>query len=369
MDLKKIEESICKTGFKLEYEIASILRQEGWSLITNKYYLDDHEESVREIDILAYKCKVISNITVFTAILISCKKNESNSWALLARDIDIDDPNADWQPFKGYTNNASISYFFDKENWAESYYDRLLKTCPGIFKQPEFDIFAFQEIHKEKHTCQNDKNIFNSITSLMKAQAYELNGLYGNRAKDTRVFYQFNLISVIDSELIRVKFDKDIVAASTIEEDNYISKYILNKKTSTSRIKFLTAKKFPDSIKEYSKLHSENLLFIKELDNLFFKDILKNRERTNLLLSDFREKVKKYLRSPYYSVTQEALAVEKFSVGWSTKDNQAIIEVETSRKIISELNDDDACIKAAKKILSEVYRYEGDLYFEEDFVF
>lgn len=369
MDLKKIEENICKSGFKLEHEISSILRNDGWTLITNKYYLDDNEESVREIDILAYKCKLISKISVFTAIIISCKKSESNNWALLSRDVIKNDPNVDWQPFKGYTNNSAISYFLEKDDWNKSYYNRMLQPCPGIFKQPEVDIFAFQEMSKEKSTCQNDKNIFNSITSLMKAQAYELNSLKANRVKGEQVFYQFNLISVIDSDLIRIKFGDEKIEASLIDSDDYISTYILNKKTSTSRIKFLTAKKFEKTLKEYTNLHSENLLLINYLDDLFFKDVLLSREKAKLLLPSFREMIKKYLWSPYYSATQEILNIDDVDIAWDSRNGEAIVEIDVSRKIISELNDDDTCTKAAKKALREVYRYNGRVYFEESIIF
>lgn len=369
MDLKKIEENICKTGFKLEHEIASTLRAEGWSLITNKYYLDDHEESVREIDILAYKWKNIAGISIYTAIIISCKKSESNNWALLSRNIENNDPNANWNPFQGYCNNPAISYFFEKDDWAKNYYERMLKTSPGIFEKPTVDIFAFQEISKEKSTCQNDKNIFNAITSLMKSQAYEINSLKANRIKDRSVFYQFNLISIIDSELIRVKFENEEIEASVIDSDDYISKYILNKKTSVSRIKFLTAKKFKDSIKAYSALHTENSSLISELDSLFYRDILQARDRTRLLLPNFKEKVKKYLWSPYYAATKTTLDIENFDIAFNKKTEEAVIEVDTSTKNISELNDSDSCIKAAKKILLEVYRYEGNVYFEEMIVF
>jgi hypothetical protein len=369
MDIEKIQENICKSGFKLEYEIANILRDDGWSLITNKYYLDDHEESVREIDILAYKHRIVSKISVYTAVIISCKKSETNNWAFLARNIEKNDPNADWQPFKGYSNNTSTSYYLDKDDWNKNYYARMIETCPGIFEKPEVDIFAFQEMSKEKSTCQNDKNIFNAITSLMKAQAYELNSLRANRVKDKPVFYQFNLISIIDSELVRIKFDGDGINASASDTEDYISKYILNKKTSTSRIKFLTAKKFPETIKEYSALHSENSKLIRHLDDLFFKDILQARDRTKILLSEFRETIKKYLWNPYYSATQETLVIDNFYISWNKRGAEAVIEIDASRKVISELNDDDSCIKAAKAALRDVYRYEGHVCFEEIFLF
>ena len=364
MDLKKIEENICKTGFKLEHEIASTLRAEGWSLITNRYYLDDHEESVREIDILAYKFKNVAGVSIYTVIIISCKKSESNNWALLSRNFEYNDPSAKLNPFQGYSNNAVVSYFLEQDDWAKNYYEHMLKKSPGIFEKPMVDIFAFQEISKEKSTCQNDKNIFNAITSLMKSQAYEINSLRANRIKNRSVFYQFNLISIIDSELVRVKFENEEIEASVIDSDDYISKYILNKKESVSRIKFLTAKKFKDSIKSYSTLHAENSSFINELDSLFFRDILHARDRTKILLPNFKEKAKQHLWYPYYVATKTTLDIEGLGIEFNKKTEEAVIEIDTSISNIAELNGSKSCINAAKKILLEVYRYEGEVCFE-----
>ncbi|MEL7552122.1 hypothetical protein AAGV37_19785 [Pseudomonas protegens] len=368
MDLKKIEENICKSGFKLEHEIATILRHEGWTLISNRYYLDDHEESVREIDILAYKCKVTPNFSVYTAIIISCKKSEANNWAVLSRAIDKNDPNYNWQPFKGFSSVKSIQYHLNNPEWAELYYRRLIPKCPSIFSLPKVDIFAFQEMSKNSSTCQNDKNIFNSITSLMKAQAYELNSLSA-RSKNHKVVHQFNLISVIDSDLVRVNFHDGKVTASSIESEDYISKYILNKKDSISRIKFVTAKKFLDTIKPYSTLHSENVSFFEELNSSFYQDILQARDRSRLLIPEFRLAVQKYLWSPYYSLTREPLKPENFDISWSKTTAEAIIEVDATAEIVAALNDDDASIRGAKKILSEVYRYNGDVFFEDSIIF
>lgn len=368
MDLKKIEQNICKSGFKLEHEVATILRREGWTLISNRYYLDDHEESVREIDILAYKCKITPSFSIYTAIIISCKKSEANDWALLSRNIDTDDPNSDWQPFKGFSSVKSIQYYLDQPQWAEHYYQRLIQKCPSIFSIPGVDIFAFQEMSKGSSTCQNDKNIFNSITSLMKAQAYELNSLI-TRSKNHPVVHQFNLISLIDSNLIRIHFHENKITATNIDSEDYVSKYILNKKDSISRIKFLTAKKFEESIKPYSTLHSENVIFFEELNSSFYKDILQARERAKLLLPEFRLAIKKYLWSPYYALTKETLKPENFDVGWSKVTGEAVIEIDTSTETISALNDDDASVKCAKKILLEVYKYNGDVFFEDSLIF
>jgi hypothetical protein len=72
---------IRKTGFVLEYKVAEMLRQSGWTVISNKYYEDDLEGSVREIDLVAYKVSNVQQVDVYTTILISCKKSELDVWA------------------------------------------------------------------------------------------------------------------------------------------------------------------------------------------------------------------------------------------------------------------------------------------------
>ena len=81
------ETEIRKTGFVLENQIALILKSAGWTVISNKYYIDDSEESVREIDLIAYKAKRIQHFDVYTTLIISCKKSGDNAWALLAREL------------------------------------------------------------------------------------------------------------------------------------------------------------------------------------------------------------------------------------------------------------------------------------------
>ena len=41
-----------------------------------------------------------------------------------------------------------------------------------VMQPPEVDVFAFQELNKKTGNPQNDKNIFSSLTTLMKAQSY-----------------------------------------------------------------------------------------------------------------------------------------------------------------------------------------------------
>ncbi|HEX2829113.1 MAG TPA: hypothetical protein VHP37_22380 [Burkholderiales bacterium] len=78
---------IRKTGFVLENGIPQILKRAAWTVISNKYYVDDSEETVREIDLVAYRVTRLQHLDVYTLLIVSWKKRDANAWALLARAI------------------------------------------------------------------------------------------------------------------------------------------------------------------------------------------------------------------------------------------------------------------------------------------
>jgi hypothetical protein len=84
---------------------------------------DDFEGSVREIDLLAYKASKAQPFSVYTTLLVSCKKNLSNAWALLARDINLKDPNSDWWPMHVWTNDKSLNYELSLPGQSRTYHD------------------------------------------------------------------------------------------------------------------------------------------------------------------------------------------------------------------------------------------------------
>ena len=98
MNTENLRAEIEKTGFVLEYHVSRALQAHGWNVISNKYYVDDLQETVREIDIVAYKTLMINHIRLYTTIILSCKKSESDAWVLLSKKRDPDDPNMDWYP-------------------------------------------------------------------------------------------------------------------------------------------------------------------------------------------------------------------------------------------------------------------------------
>ncbi|HDL8492555.1 TPA: hypothetical protein PXR57_004194, partial [Yersinia enterocolitica] len=166
----------------------------------------------REIDIIAYKATKVEDIHIYTSLIISCKKNEEKVWALLSKEINKNDPNLDFEPLQNWTNHPIIKFEMDIANVEKSVlpegelYDKLFKL--------DGHVFAFQEMFKKNGKPDNDKNIFNSITSLMKSQSYELASL-PNRKKN-RTIYFFYLLSIVDSQLVLLKCSKDGVSAEQV---------------------------------------------------------------------------------------------------------------------------------------------------------
>ena len=71
MELEKYVKQIEKTGFVLEARIAEMLRRRRWTVIHGRYYIDDIQDSVREIDLLAYRVQEIDGLQYYTTLIVS----------------------------------------------------------------------------------------------------------------------------------------------------------------------------------------------------------------------------------------------------------------------------------------------------------
>jgi hypothetical protein len=365
MDMEKYASEICKTGFVLENRIAFALNREGWTVISNKYYEDDLEGSVREIDLLAYKASKIQHFDVYTTLLISCKKNESNVWALLSRDINLKNPNSDWWPLHAWSNEKSLVYELSQQDHARKYHDGIKKLGVNeALSIPEVEVFAFQEMKKNGGTPQNDKNIFNAITSLMKAQAYELSSL-PQRRKAAAV-YQFNLLSVIDSDLIRLKFSNDEIKTESINSEHYIARYIIKKKESFSRVRFLKASNFVDALDDYNRLHVANCKWFDQTYNHFFEMAIKDWQRGQVLIDDFRAELKWSLLYRLKRKLNKACEPKDLNIEWRAKEGRLAVTLPVGSDIFQFLNSDEESKKAVAKALKDIYRYSDEFFFDEE---
>lgn len=342
-----------------------MLRRAGWTVINNKYYEDDFEGSVREIDVLAYKVSKVQQVSVYTTLLISCKKNDVDVWALIAKQINLNNPNADWWPLHAWSNDKAISYEMLKSDVAKTYHQTVAKLgVKEALAVPKYEVFAFQEMNRVSGAPHNDKNIFGAVISLMKAQAYEL-GVLQQRKKKPSV-YQFNLISIIESDLFRLVIDGNNITQEKIESEHYISRYIIKKREIFSRIRFIVSSSFGESLKDYGCLHEANCKWFGQTINTFYDRILEDSMRTHVLIEEFRHKI----LMPIYLAVKGKLDLQglkdSISIEWNKKGGYAEVTFPEIDLFVESLNQDLVLRKKISKALDDVYRYKGDFQFALD---
>jgi len=364
LDIHKYEENIKKTGFPLEFRISETLRKEKWSVINNRYYIDDQSGTVREIDIVAYKTKKVKDFWLFTTLIISCKKSDENLWALLSKNIDKNDRNTDWKPVHVWTENQVLKFVLSKNDWKNNYYEYITQSgIEDALCVPELHIFAFQEMKIENGKPQNDKSIFSSITSLMKAQAYELSSLPKRKRKKDNFIYQFNLISIIDSELIRLHFEGDDITGCQIEQGHYIGRYIINKEETFARIHFIKEASFGNILSDYGLYHEANCSFFEKIYDDFYIDVVKDYEKRGLFKEELSQKIKWIIYSKIKNIHERMEDLKEISLHWDNKQEILDIGININEEEANILNSSSNTIEAMKKLLNDIYRYKGDFKF------
>lgn len=365
MATDQFSEQIQKTGFVLENAIAQQLKAARWTVISNRYYVDDAEESVREIDLVAYQVTRVQHFDVYTALLISCKKSDANAWALLCREIDLKDPNSNWQPLHAWSNDKAVIFQLAKSDSARLYHEEIASSTVGnALRTPEVEVFAFQEMNKSSGAPQNDKAIFSATTSLMKAQAYELGALPQRRTKPA--VYQFNLLSVVDSDIIRLFFRGASIESQPVEQEHYIARYIIKKQATFSRIRFMRADAFASLLPEYSALHRENCIWFDAQCNDFYVDIVKDSKRAETLITDFRREVRWDIRWSLIGKKLPPPDIDKLNFYWSDQNTRIQIYGPFGSAGAQALNDDPKIRSKVAEALKKIYRYSGNFEFDDD---
>lgn len=369
LDLMKVKEAIHSTGFNLEYQVSEHFRKANWSVINNKYYVDDTANSVREIDLIAYKVHKLGKLPVYTTLIVSCKKNEACVWALLSKKLRLNDPNTDWHPQHAWSNHPQLDYMFTKTDWVTKYIEACKKhSVYDTLISPERHVFAFQEIDKVTYKCRNDTNIFNSISSLMKAQGYEIGAL--NVRKREPAVYVFGLITVVDTELVRIDYGADgSTTAELINDDRYIGSYIINQKEITARIHFVTAQAFPSLISEYDKLFACNCKVVADLAEAFYQDLLSDGDRAEIVDPMFSRALQYPLNFIILSRTQGTYKSRDYKA--RRPRPAASVEVYGAKDIeeVKILNSSAEAKQAVTEALQKYYHYQGPWTFESEIPF
>lgn len=370
---KLIAAEIAKTGFVLEHEIAQALKSKNWTVISGKYYVDDNEEAPREMDLIAYRVTRFDKdeVELYTVLIISCKKSDENAWALLTRDANLKDPNTDYWPLHAWSNDPGVTYQLGRTGKARAYHEGMRSFgVVDAVADPQVEVFAFQEMNKVTGAPRNDKAIFAAMTSLVKAQAYELSSLPGR--KKTKAVYQFNLVSVVDSDMYRLMFAAKGagITTSKLDSEQYIARYIVSKRESFSRIRFITSQAFPSALDDYARLHTANVKWFSAEQSLFYKDIMKDPDRVHALVKLFYATIKHAVK---WRVEAHFKSIKNFDeepfLFWEEKEEALEVSYFESADVGRWMNESPEINKTVGDALKKIYRYTGPFQFTFDIPF
>jgi hypothetical protein len=360
--LELYSDNIHKTGFSLEYSTSNLLKENGWTVINNKYYIDDQQQTVREIDLVAYKARQIQQFWVYTTLIVSCKKSEQNIWALLSKELDQNDPNVDWRPLHIWSNDKALDYMITQPSFKEKFFADLAdRQGSAALRVPLHHVFAFQEMNKQSGKPQNDKHIFESITSLMKAQAYELDAL--EHRKKIPVIYQFNLISVIDSDLIRLQFSKSSVKAIPEDDLDYVANYIVNKRETFARIHFIRSNKFGSTVTIYNNLHEFNCIKFDNLGTQFYLDAYKDNKKQAVFVKPFFKDLLWRVRIWLSHKFKIEKSLDSSYISWNEELNVLQIQLDLDYEHVEFLNEHEYATKITRTLLKKYFRFEKEFAF------
>lgn len=365
MKFEKYEDGIRNTGFHLEHKVCSELEKSGWTVIHSKYYVDDSSDIVREIDAIAYKTIDIDGLRIYTCLIVSCKKSKERAWGLLARNRPEIDPNEDWNPCHVWTSSPVVGYMLAQPEWTGEYATELMENVDTeFFGCPDQRVFAFQEMERNSGKPKNDKAIFNSITSLMKAQAYEMARLPERRKEPA--LYQFNLLSVADTDLVRIDFEGDNIRARNVDSQCLIASYIISKRETRSRIHFTTYGALKKTLEVFDRLHERNLSFFDRQKLKFFEGIQFDHKRLTVFEKDVARELRWGLWDNVPKEYREQFNVENSYLTWRSSTETLLVIVDICQEVVDALNTSEDAREKLSSVLRKYYRYTGLSAFDID---
>lgn len=376
-EMEAYKEEIKKTGFVLEHKVSELLEKHGWNVITGRYYMDYDQETDREIDILAYKVRKKEGVQYYTALIISCKKSEDNAWCFLTRDLKKKDPNINCYPLSYWTNNRIIDFMINKKGAENIIKNEFLNSETNGVYEVDKSIFAFQQMNKNSGSPQNDKNMYKSVMTTIKALEYEKNNLR-QRKKEDKAFYNFNLLSVFKGKMIELYFNEDIFPRE-IENIKYLNRHIVKSEDSFYRVHFTRYRSLENTIKLFNELASKNVDYYSHLIPEYYEKAIENDSYTNLLWNKFESKALVHLNFQvplkfdeidfsfdiiktldFNFDNEKRILIIKASIA-HTKLNDLNLSKE---KVISFLNEDNRINTRISELLEETYKYEGEFSFD-----
>jgi hypothetical protein len=362
-------DKIKQTGFILEHKVACLFEQTGWSVIHNRYYLDDVLNQQREIDMVAYKTYLIKDLRFCTALIISCKKSDLYEWVFLTRKAQAMNYNLNLYPITFASNIDELNFEFKLIDWPTDTKEANTPISKLIKKLYEYEesVFAFKEFKESNDKGRSDSAIFDSISSLIKAQSFETRSLKNRRKAEEKYVYNFNLLSISDINFIKLLFEKDKINETKISRINYINRFLVNGEEQHSKIDFINLNSLNKAIADYNNLHNLNIDFFKKLEERFYDNIW-TLDRTNFVVEKQRKDFLTNLRSLIYSKLNVSDS-DFIYLELIKHPEYLLIDCCVTTELEKYLDSDKRVQSFCKRWLKEHFRYDGSFTFGDNLPF
>ncbi|SRR5258708_5783362 len=362
---EELEEKIKQTGFILEHQVAEMFEKAGWGIIHNRYYIDDVVPQQREIDLLAYKVdESIPNFRIVTCLIVSCKKSEQYDWIFLTRKAPSMGSNINMNPITINSNVGVFNYEVTITDWKKEKSANAGKfkgLLNKLFSYPDV-IFAFKEFKYNDTKTRSDSAIFDSISSLVKAQAYEIKSLKTRRKPNETYVYNFNLLSIADVKFFKLHFEGDNYQKVEINRINYLNRFLINGIEQHSKVEFLTFESLPELIKDYDLMHEWNIEFYMKSIEEFYNNIWE-KNRKDYIIKIEGEKFLQYLKN---KAKASNLIEFYFSVLYlEYEDNVLRVDCNVTDSINKTLNEDKTIKTFTSQWLKKHFKYSGEFIFKD----
>lgn len=346
-----LDEAISKTGFLTEYNVQKLLEKHGWNVISNRYYIDDQKKIEREIDLLAFKNGV--------RLVISCKKSDTDFWTFMTSQN-----NGVVVPLEYKTKDKIIRYFLNNE---EDVFRTIISKYSGfasVMALPEM-VRAFQQIVISTYKHNNDKHIYDSIITTIKAAEYE-----ENHSKENALYF---ILSVFEGEMVKKDFDTGI--SSVIDDIKYVNRHYIGSDDRYYCVHFVKLGVLDKILYEYDKIAEELPYIINDLHNEFKKDVFKKPKRWEFFWRKLEHKFFHKIHD-HYGYTESALSSLATNPmaeirPYLAKNGKLHLAFKLflfvdSDSFGQEINRDEYCRNLMARLLKEFYGYEGNFVIEND---
>lgn len=353
-DQDKIKVALSKTGFPLENFVSRRFEERGWMILSNRYYVDDVDGKARELDLIAYNVFTAKDVELVMAVLISCKKDDENLWAFLTRGKPSKDPNHDWNPINHWTNYEPLKTYLQSDTWKPTYFSKSSGAARRLFSA-ERDVFARQQISKNKISPQNDKAMFESASGLMKAMVHEINSLPRN--PESKRMYIFVPAVVAETTFVDAAYEEDATSIKEIDSIAQLTNYIVGKKYVSAIIHFVRRDRISEFVQTCDETFSETKEKLTKLISESFRAITSNKDVRDYFLGLMK-------RTLQWSIQRRSkrlrLASDVSISGLDYVNGQLEIEIDCQYSDYKILSADAELREEIRAWLKSKARYDGE---------